>query len=101
MLNKYFPVLLVRVRIRKPFFRLTIPLALFVFTELLDCALDILEAGQVLFARRLQEGEKPAFSGVLAVVSTVRVILSGIGTGEKFDLVNVEADGVSIQIRVW
>ncbi len=100
MLNKYFPVLLVRVRIRKPFFHLTIPIALFVFIGLLDCALDILEAVQFIFFRSNEEyGE--SFKGVLIFLYAVRSILSGIGTGEKFELVNVEADGVSIHIGVY
>lgn len=101
MLNKYFPVLLVRIRIRKPFFRLTLPVLLYVFIGLIDCALDILEAGQSVFSRKLKEGELPVFSGALTVVSSVRSILAGIGSTEKFDLVNVETDGVSIHIEVW
>ncbi len=101
MLNKYFPVLLVRVRSRKPFFRITIPIAFYVCIDLLDCAIDLVEIAQMLFARRFLGDEKPLFSGVLALVTEIRIILSGLSTGEKFDLVNVEAEGVSVQIRVW
>lgn len=126
VLKKYFPFVLIRIRISKPFFRLTIPAALFVFTGLIDCALDILEAVQLLAGRRrlpsatfstpsaadqsdsdkstvstaAGSGTKGGLEGIIILLHMLRTVLAGVGSGEPFDLVCVEADGVFIQIRV-
>lgn len=99
MLNKFFPFLLIRIRIKKPFFRLSIPVAVFVFTGLLDCALDILDTVKILTSRS-QDQKEGKIVPLIIMLKTFRFILSDIGIGENFDLVNVETNQVSIRIKV-
>jgi hypothetical protein len=85
-----------------PHLSLSFPISLYVFQELLDCILDLLELACFFVPKRAFTNSSASFS-VYTLKEFVRMtmrIFDSLTEGEPFELVDVTADKIKISIKI-
>jgi hypothetical protein len=103
MLNNRFRILWFKLqREENPHLYLSFPISLYVFQELLDCIMDLLELACFFVPKRTNMNSSSPFS-VYTVKELVQMMISlfdAITEGEPYDLVDVTADKIKISIKI-
>ncbi len=99
---KGFRFLWIKLQIEnKRFLSIPFPVPLYIFQELLDCALDLLTiAGLFVPKTPNLKSSQITLSTVKELVIMVMKILDSITEGEPYDLVDVTTEEVKILIKI-
>lgn len=84
------------------FLKIPFPISLFIFYELLDCFLDVLNVG-CFFTPKVTNSNstsKVTIYTVRELVTMVMKLLDSLAQNESYDLVDVKTDKVNILIRI-
>jgi len=103
MWNKKFRLVWFKLqRDENPHFYLSFPISLYVFQELLDSILDLLEFACLFVPNRPNRNSSASVS-VYAIKELVQMtmgLFDSLIEGEPYDLVDVTADKIKISIRI-
>lgn len=84
------------------FLKIPFPISLFVFYELLDCFLDVLNVGCFFTPKVTNSNSTPKVTIYSAreLVIVVMKLFDSLAQNESYDLVDVKTDKVNILIRI-
>lgn len=84
------------------FLRIPFPIPLFIFQELLDCFLDLLNVA-CFFVPKVPDSNSSSRTTIYSVktlVLAVMKLLASLTEGEPYDLVDVTTDKVKVLIKI-
>ncbi len=100
MLIKNFRILWIRIKTtEKGRFRLTLPISLFAFEELIDCVHDLLTF-LCLFSPKYKSGKPRPIHSAKEVVAMTSDIISIIADEEPYDIVDVTTETTSVSVSI-
>jgi hypothetical protein len=103
MWNNRFRILWFKLqREENPHFSISFPISLYVFQELLDGVLDLLELACFFAPNKSNTNSSSSFS-IYTVKEFVQMTISlfdAVTVGEPYDLVDITADKISILIKI-
>ena len=100
--NKFRLVWFKLQRDENPHFYLSFPISLYVFQELLDSILDLLELACLFVPNRPNRNSSSSVSiyAIKELVQMTMGLFESLIEGEPYDLVNVTADKFKISIKI-
>lgn len=113
MLNNQFRILWFKLQMEEnPHLNLSFPVSLYVFQELLECILDILNFASFFIPNRpvlssltssstsLMPSSSFSFHTLKELVQMIMSLFDSLTVGEPYDLVDVTADKIKISIKI-
>lgn len=104
MLIKGFRILWIKIRVKnRRFIRIPFPIPLYIFEELLDCFLDILNVVYFFVPKVSKANSFSQFNvySVKTLVIMVMKMLESLTGEESYELVEVTTDKVEVLIKIW
>ena len=81
-------------------FHLRFPIALYVFQELLDSFADVMAVACVFVPKKVDSNPRISVHAIRELILMLITLLGSITYDGPYDLVDVSADGVMVQIKI-
>jgi hypothetical protein len=103
MLTKKFHFIWLKLRVEgNHHFHISFPIPLYIFQELLDCILDLLEFAYFFAPKKTSGLTSSSISiySIKALVEMIMCLLDSLTEDEPFDFVDVTADKVKLSLKI-